>query len=216
MAIVGLILLFALPFLIPHYTPDSFPAQTIGYTVTAVAFAGVVAMNVANPWRIMTSRLLRFFGKYSYCLYVVHSLIIATLQPIHRLRGPSPDHRRRRVNRHRLAKLAFLRAADPQIETIFSHSGATKLTAPRKLPASHHRRNLLRREHRLGDFFRRSRPRRRSDTPPTSPPPSPNADTKSTSSPPDSAHRLTAYNPSHSPAKSPARAANTKIPRRSR
>jgi peptidoglycan/LPS O-acetylase OafA/YrhL len=55
--------------------------QTIGYTLLAVFFGAVlVRAIVAQPtglWgRVCNAQVLRFFGKYSYGLYVFHGLLL--------------------------------------------------------------------------------------------------------------------------------------------
>src|SRR5262249_46615226 len=49
---------------------------TVGYSVLALVFAAVLVLAVGNPggWlaRLCESRFLRFFGTYSYGLYVYH------------------------------------------------------------------------------------------------------------------------------------------------
>jgi peptidoglycan/LPS O-acetylase OafA/YrhL len=57
---------------------------TIGMTLTSALFAACLALIVNSPPagianRIASSSPLRFFGKYSYCLYVCHQPIIVLL-----------------------------------------------------------------------------------------------------------------------------------------
>src|SRR5262249_25896126 len=58
---------------------------TGGYTLLAVFFASVLVVTVTAPpsgllGRLGRQRLLRFFGKYSYGLYVWHGLALPLLQ----------------------------------------------------------------------------------------------------------------------------------------
>jgi peptidoglycan/LPS O-acetylase OafA/YrhL len=55
----------------------SFFMQTVGCTLAAIFFAAVIALAVNGPqnagWgRIGRNRMLQFFGRYSYALYLVH------------------------------------------------------------------------------------------------------------------------------------------------
>jgi peptidoglycan/LPS O-acetylase OafA/YrhL len=59
--------------------------QTIGYSMLALLFASVVALGLTSSpqtnWsRLMSHRFLRFFGRYSYGLYVLHHPIIFLLR----------------------------------------------------------------------------------------------------------------------------------------
>jgi peptidoglycan/LPS O-acetylase OafA/YrhL len=76
MVIVGFALLVVSSSSYWFFGQHSFFGRTFLYSINAIAFAGMLALNVNKPWPMMTSRFLRFFGKYSYCLYVVHCLFI--------------------------------------------------------------------------------------------------------------------------------------------
>jgi peptidoglycan/LPS O-acetylase OafA/YrhL len=60
------------------------PMRTVGFTILAVFFGGVLALAVVQPpesrWgRFFSHPALRFMGKYSYGLYVIHHIVIAGL-----------------------------------------------------------------------------------------------------------------------------------------
>ncbi len=62
-----------------------FPVQTFGYPALALFFTAMLGKAVAAPaghiaTRILTSRALMAFGKYSYALYLVHILVRDILQ----------------------------------------------------------------------------------------------------------------------------------------
>lgn len=64
--------------------PDDNALRTVGYTVVAFFFAGVVAVAAtARPgtlaWRLLTGRVLRQVGKYSYAMYVLHFAVRGAL-----------------------------------------------------------------------------------------------------------------------------------------
>jgi peptidoglycan/LPS O-acetylase OafA/YrhL len=63
-----------------HFRPQDALVGTIGYTLLAVLFAGVLTITVARPdasWMpVLRSSTLRFFGRYSYGLYVLHHPIL--------------------------------------------------------------------------------------------------------------------------------------------
>lgn len=72
--------------------------QTAGFTLLAILFAGVLTMAVTAPARTIAGRFLthpfmRFFGRYSYALYVFHHPImyymrqILTADSVRRLAG---------------------------------------------------------------------------------------------------------------------------------
>jgi peptidoglycan/LPS O-acetylase OafA/YrhL len=50
--------------------------ETVGYPALAIAFGGLLVASL-GPWRqIMSTRLLRWLGLYSYGLYVLHPFVI--------------------------------------------------------------------------------------------------------------------------------------------
>jgi peptidoglycan/LPS O-acetylase OafA/YrhL len=54
-------------------------ANVFGYTILAFAFAGLLelALDPSSRWsRLLDNRALRFFGKYSYALYLLHPAIL--------------------------------------------------------------------------------------------------------------------------------------------
>jgi peptidoglycan/LPS O-acetylase OafA/YrhL len=59
--------------------------ETLGYSVLAVLFASVVGLGIASPPQSISARILghgslRFFGRYSYGLYVLHHPILYVLR----------------------------------------------------------------------------------------------------------------------------------------
>jgi peptidoglycan/LPS O-acetylase OafA/YrhL len=63
----------------------AFPVQTFGYPALAIFFAAMLGKAVAAPSghlasRVLTSRVLVAFGKYSYALYLIHILVRDLLQ----------------------------------------------------------------------------------------------------------------------------------------
>ena len=57
---------------------------TVGFSLLAVCFASLILLAVTAPEgsllsRALRNRTLRFLGKYSYCLYVVHVMIRAVM-----------------------------------------------------------------------------------------------------------------------------------------
>jgi peptidoglycan/LPS O-acetylase OafA/YrhL len=63
----------------------AFPVQTFGYPALAIFFAAMLGKAVAAPSghlasRVLTSRVLMAFGKYSYALYLIHILVRDILQ----------------------------------------------------------------------------------------------------------------------------------------
>ncbi|MGD8817938.1 MAG: hypothetical protein PVJ51_12205, partial [Acidobacteriota bacterium] len=60
------------------------PMRTAGYTIIAAFFGGILALSVVRPlesgWgRLFAHPSLRFMGKYSYGLYVIHHLVVVDL-----------------------------------------------------------------------------------------------------------------------------------------
>lgn len=59
-------------------TFSDWPMRTIGYSLFALAFAGLVWLAGNTDGKVsqfLSNRILIAFGKYSYCLYVVHGLV---------------------------------------------------------------------------------------------------------------------------------------------
>jgi len=59
--------------------------RTVGFTILALLFASILTLSVtAEPkgpaGRILGGRVLRFFGKYSYALYIFHVLIVPPIR----------------------------------------------------------------------------------------------------------------------------------------
>lgn len=62
---------------------EDWPMRTVGYTLIAIAFASVVWMagnTKGAVSRVLSNSILRSFGKYSYCLYVVHLFVLASCE----------------------------------------------------------------------------------------------------------------------------------------
>jgi peptidoglycan/LPS O-acetylase OafA/YrhL len=66
----------------------SFPANTIGYLVTAIAYGCLVFVCVTDQGsnhlvcRAARWRPLRSIGRYSYAMYIIHVLVIRALQAV--------------------------------------------------------------------------------------------------------------------------------------
>jgi peptidoglycan/LPS O-acetylase OafA/YrhL len=58
------------------FSESSMGMQTVGYTLLSVFFASLMVRVLVAPksflGRVFESPVLAFFGKYSYCLYLVH------------------------------------------------------------------------------------------------------------------------------------------------
>jgi peptidoglycan/LPS O-acetylase OafA/YrhL len=61
-------------------------SYTLGYTILAFAAAGLITWCLVPSWpqRFFQGKVLCFFGKYSYGLYIWHELLLPTLLPISR------------------------------------------------------------------------------------------------------------------------------------
>jgi peptidoglycan/LPS O-acetylase OafA/YrhL len=70
-----------------HRRLDSFDfwTQRIGYSGLSLFFAGTLTFAVAGKLNVLANRVLRFFGKYSYAMYLFHlpllTLMILIIQP---------------------------------------------------------------------------------------------------------------------------------------
>jgi peptidoglycan/LPS O-acetylase OafA/YrhL len=73
------------------FDPGGVYMVTVGYTALTFLFGAVLLLaldgRAAALTRVLSSRVLRFFGRYSYGLYVVHVPVIG----LARLAGVSPD-----------------------------------------------------------------------------------------------------------------------------
>jgi peptidoglycan/LPS O-acetylase OafA/YrhL len=72
-------------FRIHDFQPKYQMVRTIGFTVLAFFFGSLLVLGVtAKPsefaGRILGGRVLRFFGKYSYALYIFHVLIVPPIR----------------------------------------------------------------------------------------------------------------------------------------
>lgn len=89
----------------PGDTPTFF-MNTFELTLAGIFFAACIAAAVASEdggpgHRLLASRLLRFFGKYSYCLYICHLPIIVVFAKA----GLNCDHLAKRLHSNLLAVL---------------------------------------------------------------------------------------------------------------
>lgn len=79
----------------PGFEPFDPVVATIGYTLLAILFAGILAVAVTAPpgsipGRLFAHRFLRFLGRYSYALYIFHlPVILWTSRLIQPARIPS-------------------------------------------------------------------------------------------------------------------------------
>jgi peptidoglycan/LPS O-acetylase OafA/YrhL len=67
------------------FQPKYSIVRTAGFTILAVLFGSLLILSVtAKPsgqvGRILGGRVLRFFGKYSYALYIFHVLIVPPIR----------------------------------------------------------------------------------------------------------------------------------------
>jgi len=59
-----------------NVTPHSLPMETIGYSLIAILGGATIVLSLASPLRhLFEHRLMRWFGKYSYGLYVWHPIL---------------------------------------------------------------------------------------------------------------------------------------------
>lgn len=71
---------------------------TVGFSLLAIFFASVLVWAIVTPvsshaGRVFANPVLRFFGKYSYGLYVLHGLLhpwIETFSPVDRMAAALP------------------------------------------------------------------------------------------------------------------------------
>jgi peptidoglycan/LPS O-acetylase OafA/YrhL len=56
---------------------------TVGYSAAVVMYASALVLAVAGPIaKLLSAPVLRFFGKYSYGMYVYHVIMLAHMQPL--------------------------------------------------------------------------------------------------------------------------------------
>ena len=80
---VAAVILVAIAFWRHGLTYSDWPMRTFGYSLLALLFASVVwlAGNTRNRLSgFLANPILVMFGKYSYCLYVCHMLVLAVCQ----------------------------------------------------------------------------------------------------------------------------------------
>jgi peptidoglycan/LPS O-acetylase OafA/YrhL len=80
-ALVAILALMKLRILSPESGSGHFLIRSFGFTLLGIVFGGCLAMAIclrdgSFAHRFLGSPFLRFFGKYSYCLYVCHQPII--------------------------------------------------------------------------------------------------------------------------------------------
>ena len=80
-AAIGCGIILAAVWAVRGLDPEEWPMATIGLTLLAFLFGGVLLMAIAPGARIarfFEAKLLRFLGKYSYGLYVFHFALMPT------------------------------------------------------------------------------------------------------------------------------------------
>jgi peptidoglycan/LPS O-acetylase OafA/YrhL len=85
--ISGLLLVtyFAQSFRLPGFADERFrqapPFRIFGYSVVAFAFASLICVVLVGGWttNLMSWRPLRFFGVYSYGIYIYHGILLRYL-----------------------------------------------------------------------------------------------------------------------------------------
>jgi len=71
----------ALQDLRPEFMSEQFVLSSFKYSLLGIFFGGCLVMAVSGceaslTHRALSSQFLRFFGKYSYCLYICHQPLI--------------------------------------------------------------------------------------------------------------------------------------------
>jgi peptidoglycan/LPS O-acetylase OafA/YrhL len=66
---------------------ESVPKQIVGYSFLALTASGLIASAISKPadsqWvRTFSSKWLRMFGRYSYCLYLIHLPVLWTMKDL--------------------------------------------------------------------------------------------------------------------------------------
>ncbi len=84
-ALFGVVVIAIIYLRIHDFQPKYQIVRTIGFTVLALFFGSLLVLSVtAKPsqfaGRILGGRALRFFGKYSYALYIFHVLIVPPIR----------------------------------------------------------------------------------------------------------------------------------------
>jgi peptidoglycan/LPS O-acetylase OafA/YrhL len=96
--LAGVLLIATLRIGGPRLLGNDWPMLVFGYSLNALTAAGLIIVAITSPAtsriaRFWRGRGLRFFGRYSYGLYVFHVLVISMLNQVYRLRpaGAGPD-----------------------------------------------------------------------------------------------------------------------------
>jgi peptidoglycan/LPS O-acetylase OafA/YrhL len=73
-----------------HWSQYGIAQQTVGYSVTPASYACVLIFALGSKqWAAaFSNRFLRFFGKYSYAIYVIHPFFLDYLRPFFTLERP--------------------------------------------------------------------------------------------------------------------------------
>jgi peptidoglycan/LPS O-acetylase OafA/YrhL len=84
-AVAGLLAIIVMAAITRDFHPRFAIVRTIGFTVLGFFFGAILILGINTPrtgvpGRILNSAVLRFFGKYSYALYVFHPLLFPIIR----------------------------------------------------------------------------------------------------------------------------------------